>query len=262
MDSPARENAFLSVRSVCKTFGVTGAGWLGFLRESERITALRDVSLDVARGQVFGLLGENGAGKTTLLHILATLVWPDSGSVVIDGCDVFRTPSKTKRLIGLCTTADRSFYYRLSLAENLQFFGALVGLSGRALSSRIREVLELVELTPIADRTYGRCSSGQRQRTNIARALIADPPLLLLDEPTRNLDPVHASALHQLVKDRLVRAYGKTVVLATNVLDEAWQLCDRVAVIREGRIGEFYRPSSLARPPIEELFGGVAIQHA
>jgi ABC-type multidrug transport system ATPase subunit len=247
---------------VSKVFPVPAGGWLGFLRRPERVVVLRDIGFDVARGEVFGLLGENGAGKTTILHMLAALVSPDSGSITIDGLDACARPPKTRRLVGLCTSADRSFYYRLTLVENLRFFGTLAGLSGSELSKKIAETLELVDLREYADRTYGRCSSGLRQRTTIARALIGDPPLMLLDEPTRSLDPVHAEALHRLIRERLVRDLGKTIVLATNVVDEAWQLCDRIAIVKSGRIDAIQHPGTRMRPRIEELFDTLAVRDA
>ena len=258
MFSLASAQPFVRVRGVSKVFPVPARGWLGFLRPPERVVALRDVSFDVDRAEIFGLLGENGAGKTTILHVLAALVSPDEGEVTIGGFDARARSPQTRRLVGLCTSADRSFYYRLTLVENLQFFGSLVGLSGRCLSKQIDQMLELVDLREFANRTYGRCSSGMRQRANVARAMLGDPPLLLLDEPTRTLDPVHAQALHRLIRERLVTGLGKTIVLATNVLDEAWQLCDRITVLKEGQIIAMRRPGAVARPRVEDLFGSFA----
>jgi ABC-type multidrug transport system ATPase subunit len=220
------------------------------------------VSFEVAFAEVFGLLGENGAGKTTLLHMLATLVQPDGGSIAIAGLDPSAPAAGRRRLIGLCSSADRSFYYRLTMVENLRFFGSLVSLSGDTLTRRIEEVMALVDLGEFADRRYGQCSSGIRQRASIARALIGDPPLLLLDEPTRTLDPVHTEAIHRLVRDRLVSVLGKTVVLATNALDEAWQVCDRIAILKKGRIDAIFRPDFTPRPRAEELFGEMVARDA
>jgi ABC-type multidrug transport system ATPase subunit len=249
---------FVRVSGVRKAFSLPATGWLGFLRKPARVDVLRGVSFDVGQGEIFGLLGENGAGKTTTLHVLAALVSPDAGSVTIGGLDACARPAKTRHLVGLCTGADRSFYYRLTLVENLRFFGSLTGLYGRALESKIEEVLDLVDLRQFADRPYGRCSSGTRQRATIARSLIAEPPLVILDEPTRTLDPVHTQAVRRLIKERLVGALGKTVVLATNSLEEAWELCDRIAILKDGRIETIQRPSRRERPRIEELFGPMA----
>jgi ABC-2 type transport system ATP-binding protein len=254
--------ALLRVDSVSKTFSVKAPGLRGRLHRPGRIAVLRDITFQVGRGEIFGLLGENGAGKTTLLHMLAMLVMPDTGSVTVDGVNVARDPMKARCNIGFCSSADRSFYFRLTLRENLRFFGSLVGLHGSPLERKIDEVIALVELQEFVDRTYAQCSSGIRQRANIARALMADPPLLLLDEPTRTVDPVHAHGIHTLVKDRLVRAQKKAVVLATNVIDEAWQLCDRIAVLKGGRLASEFRPNPHARPDYDELFGDMAASDA
>jgi ABC-2 type transport system ATP-binding protein len=259
---PLPEPAFLRVHGVSKAFLVSPPGWRKLTRAPERFTVLQDVSFEVAFAEIFGLLGENGAGKTTLLHMLATLVQPDGGSITIAGLDPSAPAAGRRRLIGLCSSADRSFYYRLTVTENLGFFGSLVGLSGQTLARRIDEVMALVDLDEFAERRYGQCSSGIRQRASIARALIGDPPLLLLDEPTRTLDPVHTEAIHRLIRDRLVSVLGKTVVLATNALDEAWKVCDRIAILKKGRIDAIFAPDAVARPRAEELFGEVVAHDA
>jgi ABC-type multidrug transport system ATPase subunit len=254
--------AFLRVCGISKAFPVAPSGWRRLTRAVERLTVLRDVTFEVTVAEVFGLLGENGAGKTTLLHVLATLVQPDGGSIAIAELDPSVPATGRRRLIGLCSSADRSFYYRLTMVENLRFFGSLVGLSGHKLTKRIEEVIALVDLREFAERRYGQCSSGIRQRASIARALLGDPPLLLLDEPTRTLDPVHTEAIHRLIRSRLVSVLGKTVVLATNVLDEAWQVCDRIAILKKGRIDVIFRPDAAVRPRAEELFTEVVARDA
>jgi ABC-2 type transport system ATP-binding protein len=209
------------------------------------VRVLDDVSFSVARAELVGLLGANGAGKTTVLHILATLAYPDRGNVTINGVSARAEPDRVRRMIGFCGSADRGFYYRLSVRENLRFFGALAGLYGADCDRRIAEVLELVDLTASTQTRYAYLSTGMRQRLAVARALLADPEVLLLDEPTRALDPVHADALRKLVRTRLVAELGKTVVLATNLIEEARELCDRVAVLRAGRLVAIDAPSRL-----------------
>jgi ABC-type multidrug transport system ATPase subunit len=262
MWSAADPSALLRVDGVGKTFSVKAPGWRGSLQRPDRVTVLRDISFEVRRGEIFGLLGENGAGKTTLLHMLAMLVQPDTGSIAIGNVDVIRSPMEARRAIGFCSSADRSFYYRLTLRENLRFFGSLTGRHGSALERRIDEVVAQVELDEFADRTYARCSSGIRQRANIARALIGNPPLLLLDEPTRTVDPVHARAIHTLIRDSLAGRHKKAVVLATNIIDEAWHLCDRIAILKAGRFVTVRRPNPLVRPDYDELFGKIAASDA
>ena len=238
----------LTVEHVDKSFPATqgAAGMLrSFLGNSERHQVLFDVSLSVGRGELFGLLGPNGAGKSTLLKLLATLIVPERGRMTIGGVDVLRDPIGAKRQIGLCTSDERSFYFRLTARQNLEFFGALVGLHGRQLKQRIDACIDLVDLRQDLDRRFGGFSSGMKVRLTMARALLADPKILFLDEPTRAVDPVHAEELRALIRRKLVDGEGKTVVLATNLLEEAWQLCDRVAVVNRGRIVALGPPREL-----------------
>jgi ABC-2 type transport system ATP-binding protein len=210
-----------------------------------RREVLHGISLSVRRGELFGLLGANGAGKTTLLKMLATLSIPDSGTIRIDGINAVRSPMAAKRRIGLCTSEERSFYFRLTARQNLEFFGTLMGVRGKALRKRIKEVIEMVDLGAAIDRPFSGFSSGMRQRLTVARALISDPPLLFFDEPTRAVDPVHAEDLRRLMRDDLVGKMGKTLVLATNLLDEAWALCDTIAVLKQGMVVACGPPNSL-----------------
>jgi ABC-2 type transport system ATP-binding protein len=232
--------AILTMEHVDKSFpAMRGASLLVRLltaRPIERRGVLHDVSLRVDRGELFGLLGPNGAGKSTLLKLLATLVVPERGRIVIDGIDVEAKPLEAKRRIALCTSDERSFYFRLTARQNLQFFGALKGLSGAHLRRRIDECAALVDLTEDLDRRFNEFSSGMRVRLTVARALLADPAILFFDEPTRAVDPIHAQDIRSLIRAGLVERAGKTVILATNLLTEAWALCDRIAVVNHGRI--------------------------
>ncbi|HEY0393294.1 MAG TPA: ABC transporter ATP-binding protein [Candidatus Elarobacter sp.] len=242
-------DAALTVEHVDKSFPVSH-GFGAMLRtmagrRMPRRQVLFDVNLTVARGELFGLLGPNGAGKSTLLKLLATLTVPDRGRMTIDGIDVEQEPLRAKRRIGLCTSDERSFYFRLTARQNMEFFGALMGLGGRSLQRRIEECSEMLDLTDALDRRFGGFSSGMRVRLAVARAMLADPAILFLDEPTRAVDPVHAEELRALVRRNLVNGAGKTVVLATNLLDEAWDLCDRVAVVNRGRIVALAPPREL-----------------
>jgi ABC-2 type transport system ATP-binding protein len=227
------------------TFGY--ASWIKYRGRPPRRPVLQDVSFEVKRGELFGLLGANGAGKSTVLRMLAGLVLPDTGQIVVDGIDALTHPVKMRRHIGLCTGEERSFYYRLTARNNLRYFGALAGLAHEKLDERIREVARTVDLSADLDRRYDQFSAGMRQRLAFARALLADPDVLLLDEPTRAVDPVHSDALRRFVRNDLVNAGGKTVVLATNLLEEAWELCDRIAVLRAGRIVIVASPDELGR---------------
>jgi ABC-2 type transport system ATP-binding protein len=242
-------DAMLTVEHIDKSFPIAH-GFGAMLRTLAgqaipRRQVLFDVNLQVGRGELFGLLGPNGAGKSTLLKLLATLTVPDRGRMTIDGIDVAAEPLEAKRRIALCTSDERSFYFRLTARQNLQFFGALMGLSGKQLRRRIDECVELVDLTSHLDRRLGGFSSGMRVRMTVARALLSDPSILFFDEPTRAVDPVHAEDLRKLIRRDLIERAGKTVILATNLLDEAWELCDRVAVVNHGRIVALGPPREL-----------------
>ncbi len=237
---------YVVASAVGKTFPA-GRSWRGiFGPKLPRRSALHDVNLEVRRGELLGLLGPNGAGKTTLLKMLATLLLPDSGKISIDGIDVVRRPIAAKRLIGVSTSEERSFYFRLTARDNLRFFGALVGLHGAALAQRIEEVASIVNLTTALDKRFETYSSGMRQRLTIARALLGDPELLICDEPTRAVDPVNAEDIRNLIRNELVLRRGKTVVYATNLVDEAWSICDRIAVVNRGTIVAVDAPRSLS----------------
>lgn len=240
--------------SVANAITVTGVGkalpathgyvaWLKHRGAPPRRPILSDITFSVQRGELFGLLGANGAGKSTLMRMLAGLIRPDAGEIAIDGC----AKSARRRTIGLCTGEERSFYYRLSARSNLAYFGALAGIGRRELPDRIASVARSVDLHRDLDRRFDGFSAGMRQRLSFARALLADPDVLLLDEPTRAVDPTHAHELRRFMRDELVSKLGKTVILATNLLDEAWELCDRVAVLRAGRIVTIASPAELGQ---------------
>jgi ABC-2 type transport system ATP-binding protein len=212
-----------------------------------RRTVIDDISFSIKRGELVGLLGGNGAGKTTLLQILSTLSKGDAGVVTIGGIRLDREPARIRRTIGFCGTADRGFYYRLNARENLSFFCTLSRqVAAREQKRRIETVLEFVGLERHGDRLYAHLSTGMRQRLAVARALLGDPPVLLFDEPTRAVDPIHADSLRQLIRKTLVDELGKTVLLATNVLEEAWAICHRVAILREGRLVALDTPAALS----------------
>lgn len=205
------------------------------VRREAPVCALRGVDLTVYRSEVVGLLGTNGAGKTTLLKILATLVLPTAGRVTVEGHDVAREADRVKAMVGLVSGDERSFYWRLTGRQNLEFFAAFQGLSSRAAHNRIEQLREQLGLETL-DRRFAVCSTGARHRLAIARALLSQPPILLMDEPTRSLDPLAAGALRRLIRNTVVGQMGCTAVLATHNLEEAEDLCDRIAVLHQGQL--------------------------
>lgn len=207
-------------------------------RGPDVVNALVDVSLRVEAGQIFGLVGRNGQGKTTLIKSTCGLIEPSAGGVRVFGFDTVHAPREVKRRIGLVSADERSFYYRLTGRANLAFFGRLHGLGGSALTARIGELSETFELEPVIDRPFQEYSSGNKQRLAIARALLPDPPLLLLDEPTRSLDPISAEGLRRALRAWAERDARKTVLITTHNLAEVEQLCERVAILSRGRVIE------------------------
>ncbi len=229
-------------RGLEKTF-VKKRGLLELIRhpfgKPEVVHALRGVDLRVAEGEIFALLGPNGAGKTTLLKILSSLVLPDEGTARVAGHDTIHE-NLVKRRLGLVNSDERSFYWRLTARQNLRFFARLYDVPGKRIDSRIDELLERVDMIEAADRPFSGYSSGMKQRIAIARALLHDPPILLMDEPTSSLDPASARALRRFVLDELNRRDGKTVVLASHNLREVEVLAHRVGILVAGtmrRIG-------------------------
>jgi ABC-2 type transport system ATP-binding protein len=212
-------------------------------RRAERVEGLVDVHLEVPRGTLYGLLGPNGAGKTTLLKILACLILPTRGTAEVEGHDVARDDEEVRRAIGFVTADERSFYWRLSGEDNLEFFARLYGLGGAEARRRTRDLLHTMELEDVARRQFMSYSSGMKQRLAICRALLHDPPVLCLDEPTRSLDPIAAKHLRVFIGTRLHQERGKTILLATHNLPEAEDLCQRLAVLHRGRV---LREGSLA----------------
>jgi sodium transport system ATP-binding protein len=197
------------------------------------VHAVHDVSFQVGAGEIFGLLGPNGAGKTTTLRMLATVMKPSSGSAVLAGHDVVRESAAVRRNIGFLS-GDMGLYHRLTPREILTFFGELNGLGGERLKERIDEIFSLLEIHDFAATKVDRLSTGMRQRVAIARTLVHDPPILILDEPASGLDVPTARVIEEFILG--ARNTGKSVILSTHIMEEAEYLCDRMAVIHDGRI--------------------------
>jgi len=202
--------------------------------EGTTVTAIEDISLSVRPGEVFGLLGPNGAGKSTTIRIIATLLAPSAGSVRVCGIDALRHPRQARQRIGTVLGGERSVYWKLTGRQNLEYFAALYGLPRRIARERITAVLNRFGLRDAADDYVERYSTGMRQRLVIARALLHEPVVLLLDEPTLGLDPRAAQTLHECI--RQLRDSGHAVVLTTHYLEEADALSDRLAIVDHGRL--------------------------
>jgi len=229
-------------RGLVKRF-VTREGGLLWRGRKRVVEALRGVSFEVRRGEIFGLLGPNGAGKTTTIKILSTLLLPDAGEAWVNGYDVVREPRRVRESIGVSLYSDRGFYWKLTGRENLVYFARLYHLDPAYARERIRYLLELLDLEADADRLVEEYSTGMKSKLNIARALLHDPPVLFLDEPTIGLDPGAARKVREVVLH--LKKEGKTILLTTHNMFEADMLCDRVAIISRGSVIAVGTPGEL-----------------
>ncbi len=202
----------------------------------DEVTALENVNIQVRKGEIFGLLGPNGAGKTTLIKILCTLVLPTEGSAFVNGYDVTRDGIQIRKIIGYVISEERSFYWRLTGRQNLKFFARLNNIPAKQVDQRIKEVVELTGLKDDVDKTFQDYSTGMKQKLAVSRGMLTDPQILLLDEPTRSLDPVSAHNLKRFITEVIVGERNKTVIIATNNMQEAEELCSQIAIINKGKL--------------------------
>jgi sodium transport system ATP-binding protein len=237
MSAPA-----VAVDSLVKSFGATAA--------------VAGLSFSVAPGEIYGLLGPNGAGKTTTLRILAGILVPTTGSAHVAGIDVAQDPLSVRRRLGFLTNTT-GLYPRLSGRELLKYFARLHGMSRDATAARIDALVAALALAPFFERRCESLSTGERQRTSIARAVLHDPDVLILDEPTAGLDVLASRFLRDFV--RAERDRGKAVLFSTHYLAEAELLCDRIGLLHRGRLLAEGTPAALRAaagdaPSLEEAF--------
>ncbi|MQL55573.1 ABC transporter ATP-binding protein [Acidianus ambivalens] len=205
-----------------------------FKIKRKEIKALDSVSINVEKGKIGALVGHNGAGKTTLLKILSTLVLPTSGDAFINGYSVTREEKKVRENIGLVTVSERAFYYRLTALDNLIFFSSLQGLSLGDARKRANQLLDFVGLSEWKNVPYMKFSTGMQKKLALARALITDPPVLLMDEPTLGLDLVSAREFRATI--RKLKEKNKTILLSSHYLREIEELADIIFLIKRGKI--------------------------
>jgi sodium transport system ATP-binding protein len=198
-----------------------------------KVLAVRDVTFSARPGEVFGLLGENGAGKTTTLRMLSTVLVPTSGTARIMGHDITSEPEMVRRHIGVVAT-ETGVYDRLTPREIIRYFGDLHDLDRSTIESRSRQLFERLGMEEFADRRAGQLSRGMKQKINIARAMISDPPVLLLDEPTTGLDVTSSHSVHEFILE--AKREGKTIVFSSHIMSEVERVCDRVAIIHDGAL--------------------------
>jgi ABC-2 type transport system ATP-binding protein len=240
------ENAIQAI-DLTKTFKIKAPQSSGHFvrRKTMSVNAVDNLDLTIRRGQLFGLLGPNGAGKTTLVKMLCTLLPPDSGTATVNGYDIVRQSMQVKRSLGtLFSVGERGFFWRLNGYRNLEFFAAIYNVPRQKRQERIMEVLKLVGLEGSAFDLYQRYSGGMKRKLALARTLLADPPILLLDEPTVGLDVISSRNIREFVRNT-VKETGKTILYTTHYIEEAAHICDQIGILRRGRLIACDTPSAI-----------------
>lgn len=207
--------------------------------------AVNGVDLQIEQGEIFGLLGPNGAGKSTTIRMLCTLLEPTSGTARVNGFDVVAQANEARRSLGTVLAGERSIYWKLTGRENLEYFTALYHIPQAVAKKRVEELIERMELRERANELVEKYSTGMRQRVAIAKALLARPPILLLDEPTLGLDPQAARNLRELIAQ--LKQEGHTILLTTHYMEEADLLSDRIGIIDTGKVIALDTPAGLKR---------------
>jgi ABC-2 type transport system ATP-binding protein len=226
------------------------------------IEALKGINLRIREGEIFGILGPNGAGKSTLIKILCTLVMRDDGEVYVNGYDPSTETGEVLKNLQAVLPESRGFNWRLTGKQNLEFYALLYGLSDADAKERINYLLDFTGLTERADDGIQRYSTGMQRRLLLCRALLRDTPIIVFDEPTSGLDPSSAIEFRRMIIDRLVREEGKTVLLSTHNLQEAQELCDRIAILERGKVIACDTPDNIRHLVIEDQLLKVTVTGA
>ncbi len=205
-----------------------------FKQGRKTVIALQNINLSINKGEIYGLIGANGSGKTTLAKILATLLLPDEGKVFIKDVSVIHKPEIVKNFFGLSLGEGRSFYYRLTAIQNLEFFGTMLEIPPKQLKNRINELLMLFNLEESCDKAFMKFSYGMKRKLDLARAMLAKPEVYILDEPTNGIDPFSQEAIRNTIYK--LKQEGKTIFMITHNLHEASLLCDRVGIVDKGHL--------------------------
>ena len=216
-------------------------------REKKIVHALKDLDIEIKEGELFGLLGPNGAGKTTLIKILCTLLLPTSGEARVMGHDVEKKHHQIRRMINMVSGGETSGYGLLTVKENLWMFSQFYGMPGDIAKRRIDRLLKVMELEDKANAKVRTLSTGQRQKANMIRGFMTDPSLIFLDEPTLGLDVNASRLIRDFIKNWVRAKEGRTVLLTTHYMMEADELCNRVAIINDGKLLACDTPENLKR---------------
>ena len=231
------ENAIQTINLTKKFTSKIQSSEAGFFnRKKVTVNAVDQLNLEIKKGELFGLLGPNGAGKTTLVKMLCTLLPPDDGTALINSYDIIKQQMKVKQSLGtLFSVGERGFFWRLNGYRNLEFFASIYNVPRQKRRERILEVLRLVNLDNSAFQLYQKYSGGMKRKLALARTLLPDPPIILLDEPTTGLDAISSKNIREFVK-KTVKETGKTVLYTTHYIEEAAQICTRIGIMKQGKI--------------------------
>ena len=212
----------IQVKDLCKSF--------------KKVDAVKKVSFNVEKGVVFGLLGENGAGKTTTLRVLATMLRPSNGTANINGVDLVEDPEGVRSQIGILFGGETGLYDRLTARENIEYFGLLNGMNKKEISTRIKELSDMLDMNEYIDRRVGKFSKGMKQKVSIARSIVHDPDVMLFDEPTSGLDVTSIRVVQEFITR--LKNQGKTIIFSSHSMSEVEKLCDKVGIIHKGEVIE------------------------
>ncbi len=242
VDIGQNEKPIIKVEGVSKNY-ITKTRMGLFKKEIKVVEALKELNLEIQPGEIFGLLGPNGAGKTTLIKILTTLLIPTGGTAMVANYDIVEDANDVRRSVGCMLMGERGLYWKLTGRENLHLFGSLYRVPNDYKVKKIEWLIEVLELEEFIDRPVESFSSGQKMKVAFAKALIHDAPILILDEPTIAMDFAAARKLREVVK--MLNKEGKTIIYTTHLMDEAQDLCNRIAIIDHGEIIALDTPENL-----------------
>lgn len=234
----------VAVDDLKKTFVMKKKKFFRTIEKTE-FKAVNGVDFNIYKGEIFGLLGPNGAGKTTIIKMITGLLRPSSGCVKVMDIDVDKNQKESLKRIGTVLAGDRSIYWKLTARENLEYFGALYGLSPKTAKDRAEKVLKRLDLIEKADVIVEKFSTGMKQKVALGKALMPEAPVILLDEPTLGLDPQSALNLREIIME--LKSQGKTILLTTHYMEEADFLCDRIAIIDNGEVIALDTPENLKK---------------
>jgi ABC-type Na+ transport system, ATPase component len=220
------------------------------------ISAVNEISFNVDKGEIFGLLGENGAGKTTTLRMLATMLVPTSGTALLEGIDITKEPEKVRAHIGILFGGESGLYDRLTAAENISYFGELNDIPKDVIKARIKELSSIFGMDEYINRRASKLSKGMKQKVAFARAIMHNPDIMLFDEPTSGLDVSAIREVHDFILD--CKKEGKTIIFSSHTMSEVEKLCDRIGIIHKGRLMDTGTIEDLkekySAPSLEEVF--------